>query len=161
MEDTSQQETAPKPTEPKKSTKRKFIFGISILLAILLTGVGVAWYLQEDRSADETTVATEVPQDADTNFIVVAEVQITDEGFSPASLQIRQGGTVTWKNGGTKNYSISSQTSSGNETNGLEGFTTDEALNPGESFSFTFESSGVFPYSDPNNPTFSGEVIVE
>jgi plastocyanin len=67
-------------------------------------------------------------------------VSITKNGFSPTSLSVAAGDTVTWKNDDTVSRTIVSADA---------GFTT-QTLAPGASFAFTFAKAGKFRVEDPN-----------
>jgi len=66
----------------------------------------------------------------------ISEVLITSSGFSPQSLTITVGDTVTWKNNDTTTHSPTSDT----------GIWTAETLNNGGLFSHTFVTAGDFAY---------------
>jgi plastocyanin len=63
-------------------------------------------------------------------------VSMIDNAFEPAELVIRAGTTVSWVNNGNRKHTSTSET--GLWDSGLYG--------SGESFSFTFDQSGVYPY---------------
>ncbi|MBI4296249.1 MAG: cupredoxin domain-containing protein [Chloroflexi bacterium] len=62
-------------------------------------------------------------------------IQIGDNLYSPAQRSLVAGATVTWTNVGQRPHTV---TSTGLFDSGM--------LNPGQSFSFTFQSPGTYPY---------------
>jgi plastocyanin len=65
-------------------------------------------------------------------------VSITDSGFSPASLNVKQGQTVNWTNNGTRSHTAT-------DSSGMRLFFSG-TLAPHASYSFTFTAAGVYPY---------------
>jgi len=80
-------------------------------------------------------------------------VEITDFAFTPETLTIAAGTTVTWENveAGTIHTSNSDDAVWGSGT-----------LNEGDEFSFTFDETGAFPYFCTIHPDImKGTVVVE
>jgi len=87
-------------------------------------------------------------------------VSITNRGVAPQTLTIKKGASVTWKNQEATPHRL--QITSPNPPEQLQGFGSDEPMNQGESYSFTFDATGSFTYADPSNPqTVQGTIIVE
>ena len=94
-------------------------------------------------------------------------VEITSSGFSPKTLEISQGDTVTWTNKG----SASSQPASAihpthtvyPESGGCIGskFDACRGLAQGESYSFTFNQKGTWGYHDHLSPSRTGTIVVK
>jgi plastocyanin len=81
----------------------------------------------------------------------LANVQITRTGFSPSSVTIPAGGSVTWVNNDTVEHDLSSPAAK----------LTQATLRPTDSFGFTFSTPGSFTISDPKNPSFTMTVVVD
>ncbi len=78
------------------------------------------------------------------------DVSITDFQFQPADLTIHVGDTVTWTNNGPSDHTTTSDTlvwDSG-------------TLIPGNTFSFTFTQTGVFPYHCSIHSIMHGTITV-
>jgi plastocyanin len=107
-----------------------------VLLAVTVAGLGVAG----PAHATSTTV------------------DIKDLAFSPASIQVVQGDTVTWTN--------SEEIMPHDVTSGAPGqpdvgqLFSSEILLPGQSFSVTFADAGEFVYLCKLHPTMIGVVVV-
>jgi alcohol dehydrogenase (cytochrome c) len=95
---------------------------------------------------------TEVPADA----YSTDHVAIIDFAFEPATIIIPPGTTVTWTNTGAQPHSATSTVS---ETNPVT-FDSD-ILDPGQSYSFTFEKPGTYDYFCVPHPFMRGKVIVD
>jgi|GEM_PF-2555718 len=102
-----------------------------------------------------------------------ATIEITSSGFSPGSVRIAKGGTVTWINrGAAASWPASAvhPTHTVYPGSGIEKCGTAEAasifdactgLAEGESYSFTFGPAGTWRYHDHNNPGRTGSVEVK
>lgn len=89
-----------------------------------------------------------------------AAVSITAGGtFSPATLTVKKGSTVTWTNSGGAKVWIASDPHPIH--NAYPGFDSGTDLGAGESYAFTFEKAGSWSYHNHFNPTVKGTVIVE
>ncbi len=85
-----------------------------------------------------------------------ATVTLKDLSFEPATVTIRKGQSVTWKNEDRRIRQIMS---------GAPPVMTDQFMSPeidtGESWTFAFDTAGEFPYHDMKIPNQLGTVIVE
>ncbi|MBI4090287.1 MAG: amidase [Candidatus Kerfeldbacteria bacterium] len=88
-----------------------------------------------------------------------ASVSITSSGFSPATLTVGVGGTVTWTNSDSARHQPA--TDPHPTHTGLAGFDAIGGLSQGETFQFTFTRAGTFPYHDHTFPLRQGTVIVQ
>ena len=78
-------------------------------------------------------------------------VAIDDFAFAPTTIEIVAGDEVTWSNVDAAPHTVTS-------TQGLFG---SETLDPGDSFAFTFEEPGTYPYRCEIHPDMQGQVRVE
>jgi plastocyanin len=78
------------------------------------------------------------------------EVYIQGMAFSPATLTITAGTTVTWINKDTINHTVTSDTPLFNS-----GIVTSNG-----SFSYTFNNSGTFPYHCSIHPAMKASIVV-
>lgn len=104
---------------------------VLLLVAAVLTLVGA------------TSVAT-----AHTNATTL--VSITSTGFSPDTVAIDQGDTVTWKNNDSADHQVVSDTNT----------FTSPVLKPGQSYSYRFATSATDSYHDGKKPSSQGLVTV-
>ncbi|WP_414168985.1 cupredoxin family copper-binding protein [Streptoverticillium reticulum] len=88
---------------------------------------------------------------AQQTFAATGQVAVVNFAYSPATLNISRGTTVTWTNGDTDPHTV---TSSGS------GPLDSPMLNKGDTFSFTFSSAGTFSYYCTVHPTMKGTVVV-
>ncbi|MBI2003371.1 MAG: cupredoxin domain-containing protein [Parcubacteria group bacterium] len=100
-------------------------------------------------------------------------VNMTDSGFNPAEVTINAGDTVKFVNQGDQSHWPASAVHPVHELypgSGISKCGTDQALfifdacrglSRGESFSFTFNAKGSWPYHDHLNPSLKGKIIVQ
>jgi plastocyanin len=144
---------------------------VKIVAAMLVVAVAtfVALWVQEPADlkidvisgtsiADETvkTVETSTPvvtstslvAAADTAYPVLAEVSITDFTFTPANMTVKKGTTVVWTNMDPVDHTVTAETFSSS------------TLEPGDSFTYTFDTAGEYPYGCAFHPQMTGKIIV-
>lgn len=130
-----------------KSKSHMLVLVVVIVLAIAAIGVSI-WIMRNPGGVE--TNATEA----------VNKISITSRGVAPQTINIRKGASITWTNQEATPYRL--QITSPNPPEQLQGFGSDEPINQGESYSFTFDATGTFTYADPSNPqTVQGTIIVE
>ncbi len=86
-------------------------------------------------------------------------ISATASGFSPQSVTIASGTTVTFKNNGSA--SVWPASNPHPIHNGLPGFDAKAGIKPGETYSFTFTKTGTFGFHDHLNPSVGGTIIVQ
>lgn len=86
------------------------------------------------------------------------EISMTDSGFSPATLTVKKGSTVVFKNNSTKaRWPASAPHPTHTD---YPGFDPKGPLAAGESWSFKFDQVGIWKYHDHLQPTLFGSVTV-
>jgi plastocyanin len=80
----------------------------------------------------------------------MGDVSIVDFAFQPSVIVVGAGETVEWTNTGNAQHTVDSDT---------EIFESD-ILNPGQTFSYTFDDPGIFPYHCDIHPHMRGTVVV-
>ncbi|MBI4426399.1 MAG: cupredoxin domain-containing protein [Candidatus Kerfeldbacteria bacterium] len=86
-------------------------------------------------------------------------VSVTSTGFSPATVTVAIGGTVTWKNDDSTRHQPASDPHPIHT--GLPGFDAIGGIGPGATYQFTFTRAGTFSYHDHSFPLRQGLVIVQ
>jgi plastocyanin len=77
-------------------------------------------------------------------------VQITKNGFTPSAQTITVGDTVTWHNADTTNHQVVAN----------DGSFASPVLKPGDTYSFTFQSTGKTKYHDAFATSHTGSITV-
>jgi plastocyanin len=86
-----------------------------------------------------------------------ASVSIVDFGFSPATITVAAGTTVTWVNTGQSIHSVTSDTGAFDSNPSCP---TGPCLDPGASYSHAFAAGGRFAYHCRVHPNMTGTVVV-
>jgi plastocyanin len=125
---------------------RPGFLGVVMVLALLL--VACAAPIENN---------TMPPADTPTDPMAGEEVEILMAGsqFSPQELTIPAGTTVLWYNDDTLPHTVTSNDGA------VAGERFDAELDPGESFSYTFEDPGTYTYYCALHAGMVGEITVE
>ena len=115
-------------------------------IALLLGAVGVTALLA--AGAPELTAAGEAVVAAAAS---PATVQIDNFAFTPATLTVTAGTTVTWKNDDDSPHRIGDK----------NGTFKSAALDTDDTFSHTFAAPGEYPYICTIHPYMVGKIIVK
>jgi plastocyanin len=78
-------------------------------------------------------------------------VEIVDFAFSPATLTVPVGTSVTWENGDTVGHTATSD----------DEVWDSDTVAPGDEFSFTLDEAGTFSYFCKIHPSMTGSIVVE
>ena len=80
-----------------------------------------------------------------------AQVRIINMAFSPATLTVTAGTTVTWVNRDADAHSVESRD---------KGFTSSPLLNTGDKYSYTFTTPGTYAYYCAVHASMTGKIVV-
>jgi plastocyanin len=80
------------------------------------------------------------------------QVNIKSFAFNPANITVKVGTTVTWTNNDSATHTVT-------ETDGQNGPNSGN-LEPGKSFTFTYDTAGTFKYHCAIHPNMTGTVTV-
>lgn len=101
--------------------------------------------------ATEPTNDTTTDSDAQTGEVAVS---ISNFAYSPGTLKVKKGSTVTWTNNDSVAHTVTSDSES--PKSGLDS----ELFGQGETFEFTFNEVGVFKYHCAPHPSMTASVEV-
>ncbi len=118
-------------------------------------------------TTDKATQPDAVPKDTPTtneasNTTSTTTVTVTSEGFSPATVTIKVGDTVQWKNESDATVYVAPDTHPSHTK--YAGTWDDDGtgrIGSGETYSFTFPKAGTYTYHDHLRSVRTGAVIVE
>jgi plastocyanin len=129
------------PRHKKKSRLTVVLLGFSALIV----GVVVVTALTADTNKNQ-------------KLSRVAIVRITESGFEPATLSVKQGTKVIWTNIDTSLHTVASNPQAhGDDIVNLKS----EILNNGQSYEYVANTPGDFSYHDGQQPTVNGTIIVK
>jgi len=109
----------------------------------------VAAFDYATSSRRQTNAATLAPRQAVNEMATT--VKIDNFSFSPASLEIKSGTTVTWTNADDIPHTVVSD----------DKVFKSKALDTDEKFSFKFDKPGTFPYFCSLHPKMTAKVVVK
>jgi plastocyanin len=92
------------------------------------------------------------------NPAATAHVSIVDFGFSPATITVTAGTTVTWTNTGGVIHSVTSDTGAFDSSPSCP---AGACINPGSSYSHVFATAGTFAYHCRVHSNMHGTIIVK
>ncbi len=132
-----------------------------IILLIIVIAAAVGFYLWWSNNKS-TSPKTSIPVTPS-----MALITYTDLGYTPASLSVKAGEMVVFKNESSNNiWPASANHPTHNDyptTGGCLGSTFDacKSVPPGQAWSFKFEVVGSWKYHDHLNPKYFGSITVE
>jgi amicyanin len=121
-----------------RSEEMKRNFSMAVLLVALVSGIA-------GLHAETGEVRAGTPQKPDT-----IDVKIDNFSFGPTELTVRVGTTVTWTNRDDIPHTVVS----------TEKVFKSKVLDTDETFSFTFDKAGTYPYFCSIHPKMTGKVVV-
>lgn len=116
------------------------------------------------QSSDAVTPQSSVGQ---TPAVEEKVATYTDSGYSPSTITVKKGEAVTFKNQSSRSMWTASAvhpTHRGYPTTGgciSSTFDACQGIQPGNSWSFTFDIAGTWKYHDHLNPGDTGAIVVE
>ena len=130
------------------------LLGMTLLaLALLALGCGGSSSTTTTTAPSGTTAGTTAATSATTSAGGggANAVSIANFAFSPASITVKVGDSVTWTNNDSTTHTVTADDNS---------FSSGD-LAPGATFSFTFSKAGTFAYHCSIHPSMTGTVVVQ
>lgn len=147
--------------------KKSIIIWIIIVILLIL---GVVWYANKNQTISSPApevIQQNIPQETNptTNNTSRQTVQTTTTAqtiqknivtienlaFSPSTITVKAGSTVTWINNDPMSHTITGDTSGPKSS----------ALSNKQSYSYTFKTPGTYSYHCSIHPSMKGTVIVQ
>lgn len=130
-----------------------------LALALMLVGAGCGSSstpppTAETPSAPATESQTGAYAEPTAQTVPAAEgvtVAISNFAFSPSSVTVKQGTTITWKQEDSVPHTVT----------GDKGGPDSQLLKSGETYTYKFENPGTFAYHCATHPKMKGTVVVE
>lgn len=122
------------------SSFRMFSIGIPVLFAMLIFSISCTKDSMYDYGNNNGGSGTPGAN----------EVWIQSMKFKPAVITVAEGTTIKWMNKDGADHTVTSNTD----------LFESGAMGNGETFSFTFDSTGSYPYHCAFHPNMTGEVVV-
>jgi len=125
---------------------------ILVIAGVLLLTGHKSTKTSSTTSSDMGTMNTTPDKSSSTAPTATNSVVISNFSFSPASITIKKGTTVTWTNKDSTAHTVT-------ENDGKDG-PKSTTLDPGQNYSFTFNTAGSFAYICSIHPNMTGNVTV-
>lgn len=116
-------------------------------------------YRSTDIQVIDEAVRYDIPLTPQHAITARHTIQVTEYGFEPAYLEVAPGDVVEWVNMAAEGHSAVSLKMATGAAVG-EAFFDSGLLLSGERYSFSFEETGEFSYSDATNPANSAVIVV-
>lgn len=133
-----------------------------IIIAILLI-LAAGFYFVNSTKTTVSPVSTDTttPTDTSTPSANIKEnrVIISASGFTPQTITIKTGSSITWTNTDSVSHTVNSDPHPTHTISSL--LNQAGTIKAGESKSLTFPTAGTYKYHDHLNPSSSGTVVVE
>ncbi len=144
------------PTQPNvNNSGKKTKVLITFICAILF--IAVVFSIRALSNKSSTLLQTSTPAEVKSTE---ATVEITADGFVPATIRVDKGTEITWVNKDKSSHQVASDPHPAHD--GLPGLDSQTPLAKNESYAFKFETEGTFTYHDHLDPLkFKGNIIVE
>lgn len=124
------------------------ILGGAALAVLLLISILAAVIMQDDTS--QQTGSQEEQQ--------VIQVDITKDGFNPATVLAKKGSKIIWTNKDQSMHQLQANPHPTGES--LPGLKS-EILDSTQTYEYTADTPGTFEYHDHINPTTNGKIEVQ
>jgi plastocyanin len=130
---------------------------IGVIAAVLIIG-GFAT-LQSQASSPSINSTTPTENNTQMNPSEGTTVEYTEQGFTPKTITVKVGTTVTWVNKDSDPMWVASNPHPIHTD--LPGFDALKQIPTGETYSYTFTKVGNWGYHNHLNPSNTGTVVVE
>lgn len=144
--------------QEKVPSKGNSMIWIAVVAVVVI--VGIVYFSRGGNRATspasapaDTSSVSETAKDSSQNNAPISATAVTIQNFafSPASLTIKKGESVTWTNEDSAPHQIAS------DSNAFSG----NAISKGQTYSFTFNDAGEFDYHCAIHPSMKGKIIVQ
>jgi plastocyanin len=132
----------------------KPMYIVIVVVGLIIVGGGALLLRPNKTTQKATQTVSTASTQAETKTVTY-----TDSGYSPASITIKVGDSVTFKNQSSSDVRTASNPHPIHT--GLKGFDAGRGYAPGEDYTFTFTKVGTFGYHNHLNPSDGGTIIVQ
>jgi len=126
-------------------SKSRFLIGFGVLITIMIIPVSCSKSSMANMTGTGGNGYT-----TETSTPGVNEVFIQGMAFSPATITVTAGTTITWTNKNAVTHNVTSNPA----------LFSSGAMGNGATYSFTFTDKGTFSYSCTIHPSMTGTVVV-
>ncbi len=128
---------------------------IPVIIIVIIAAAVVAVVVSRHKSTNTTTTptsqSTPTTSPASSQPVSTNSVSIKDFMFSPESITVKKGTTVTWTNQDGTSHTVTADSGTGPDSGTLAN---------GKSYSFTYNTAGTFMYHCNFHSEMKGTVVV-
>ena len=127
---------------------------IAVVVVVVVAAVAVAAVMMRNNnkpSSQSTDNGSNSSSSNNSQAVATNTVEIKDMAFSPASITVKKGTTVTWTNKDSISHTVTGDTS---------GNMNSDTLADGDAYTFTFNQTGTFQYHCNFHSSMHGTVTV-
>lgn len=131
------------------------IFITTIVIVLVVIGVGVYFFSQRQTAPTQPSAMPDMSQQGqgqNTESSSANQISIENFAFSPATVTIKKGTTITWTNNDSADHTITKSDSKNGPNS--------PPLAKGQTYSFTFKDAGIFSYVCSLHPNMTGTITV-
>jgi plastocyanin len=128
--------------------------GVSVIIAVAVVLGVIAFLGHHSKTADDSKVVPRQTDQAAVGEQGQSAVAIKDMAFTPATITVKKGTTVTWTNQDSMQHGVVS------DSNSPQGGLNSSLINSGQQFSFAFTTAGTYTYHCSVHSTMKATVIV-
>jgi plastocyanin len=127
---------------------------IALVVLLIIAAGAVALTHSSTNTPTQTQSATNSQTSSNSTAPENGNVQMTHMLFTPSQISVRVGGTVTWANNDNTAHTVIDDLSAvGGPHSG--------DIQPGSSYSFTFNKAGSYQYHCSIHPSMRGTIVVK
>ena len=130
--------------------KKTLAIIVAIVVVILII---VVFATRHKSTSTQTTTSSSTSKTDTSNAVATNTVTLSNYMFSPATITVKAGTTVTWSNQDSVTHTVTSDDSS--KVSFKSGNIKD-----GDNYTFTFDTAGTYTYHCTPHPYMHGTVIV-
>ena len=125
-----------------------------VVVTILVIGGTVALTHKSNNNATQNTSNTSSTSSNSNQTPATGTINIKNMMFTPSQISVQKGGTVTWTNNDSIAHTVIDDLSNvGGPASGN--------IEPGSTYSFTFDKTGSFQYHCSIHPSMRGTIVVK
>jgi plastocyanin len=129
---------------------------VAIVVLIIVVGGAVALNhnSKTNNNPAPATNNSTTSNSSSTQASSTGQVEIKNMMFTPSQITIQKGGTVTWTNNDTMTHTVT------DDLNNVGGPASGE-IQPGSTYSFTFNKTGSFQYHCTIHSSMRGTIVIK
>jgi plastocyanin len=135
-----------------KQTVIAIVVLVLIVIGVIALKGGSSHQSSNQSAQNQNSTSSSSNKQSPAQPVSTNEVEIEDMAFKPADITVKKGTTITWTNKDSTAHTVT-------ETDGKKG-PDSQPLDNGQSYTFTYNETGVFSYHCSIHSEMTGSVTV-